>query len=65
MDMDEGAPSGAAPGTVARRRSWTRREVLRDPRFYMILPGVLAPGFIVRVAPAATVRSKPRAMGSP
>ncbi|MGB7441638.1 MAG: MFS transporter, partial [Coleofasciculaceae cyanobacterium] len=27
-------------------RSWTRREVLRDPVFWMLLVGVLAPAFI-------------------
>jgi len=27
-------------------RSWTRREVLRDPIFWMLLTGVLAPAFI-------------------
>jgi MFS family permease len=26
--------------------SWTRREVLRDARFYLLLPAVLAPSFI-------------------
>ncbi|MBT8486808.1 MAG: MFS transporter [Phycisphaerae bacterium] len=29
------------------RRQWTRREVLRDGRFYGLLPAALAPGFIV------------------
>jgi MFS family permease len=28
-------------------RSWTRREVLRDMRFYMLLPAVLSPAFVV------------------
>ena len=27
-------------------RSWTRREVMRDPVFWILLSGVLAPGFI-------------------
>jgi MFS family permease len=27
-------------------RSWTRREVIRDPVFWVLLTGVLAPGFI-------------------
>jgi MFS family permease len=27
-------------------RSWTRREVMRDPVFWVLLSGVLAPGFI-------------------
>ena len=26
--------------------SWTRAQVLRDPRLYMVLPGLLAPSFI-------------------
>jgi len=30
-----------------RRRQWTRRQVLGDVRFYVILPAVLAPAFIV------------------
>jgi MFS family permease len=30
----------------AEVRSWTRREVLRDPIFWIILTGVLAPAFI-------------------
>lgn len=29
------------------RREWTRREVLRSPLFYALLPGVLAQSFIV------------------
>ncbi len=28
-------------------RSWTREEVLSDPRFYLLLPGILAPAMIV------------------
>ena len=32
-----------APG----RLSWTRAQVLRDPRFYGLLPGILAPPFII------------------
>ena len=26
--------------------SWNRQQVLRDPRFYLMLPGLVAPGFI-------------------
>ena len=26
--------------------SWSRQQVLRDPRFYLMLPGLVAPGFI-------------------
>lgn len=28
-------------------RSWSRGEVLRDPRFYLLMPGLLAPALIV------------------
>ena len=28
-------------------RRWTRNDVLRDPRFYLVLPAVLAPSFII------------------
>lgn len=28
-------------------RQWRRRDVLRDPRFYLILPAIVAPAFIV------------------
>ncbi|MCP5150610.1 MAG: MFS transporter [Chromatiales bacterium] len=34
--------SGAAP-----QRSWTRADVLRDRRFYLLLPGLLAPSAVV------------------
>lgn len=29
------------------QRSWTREEVLLDPRFYLLMPGLLAPALIV------------------
>ncbi len=32
---------------VPGRLSWTRAQVLRDPRFYGLLPGLLAPPFII------------------
>ena len=32
--------------TPPQARSWTRREVLRDPIFWVLLTGVLAPAFI-------------------
>lgn len=32
---------------VSRQRSWSRGEMLRDQRFYLLLPGVLAPPLIV------------------
>lgn len=38
-------PIGQSVGTP--KRHWRRNEVLRDPRFYLALPGLLAPSFIV------------------
>ncbi len=37
----------AAAGSNMRGRQWTRAEVIRDLRFYLLLPGIMAPGFIV------------------
>ena len=34
-------------GRASDARQWTLREVMRDPRFALILPSVVAPGFIV------------------
>ena len=31
----------------SHRASWSRREVLRDIRFYLLLPGILAPAMII------------------
>lgn len=46
-----GTAQAAAPGEPARARtpvrSWTRREVIRDLRFYLILPAIVAPSLIV------------------
>ena len=43
----ERTPQTSDPATVkAAVRDWTRPEVLRDPIFYVLLVGVLAPGFI-------------------
>ena len=42
-------PHGQPPmetNTSLQVRSWTRREVLRDPIFWVLLTGVLAPAFI-------------------
>jgi MFS family permease len=40
--------AGAAPAApAAPRRQWTRAEVLRDPVFYILLPGVLTSPFVV------------------
>ena len=36
-----------ADSTKAIGRQWTRSEVLRDPRFAMILPATIAPAFIL------------------
>ena len=32
---------------VTERHHWTRAEVLRDPAFYALMPGVLAPPFVI------------------
>jgi len=49
--MIEGEPTAdlrdTDPAKRAPRRSWTRAEVLRDPRFHLLLPGVLAPSFVI------------------
>ncbi|MGB7405293.1 MAG: MFS transporter [Pacificimonas sp.] len=42
----ERQPRGTADAPVSRARDWTRGEVLRDPLFYLLLTGVLAPPFI-------------------
>jgi MFS family permease len=42
-------PAGAAVADTADAeeiRSWRRREVLRDPRFWLMLPAILAPAFV-------------------
>ncbi|MFN4166743.1 MAG: MFS transporter [Pannonibacter phragmitetus] len=39
--------STASDVKVVERRHWTRAEVLRDPMFYLVSAGVLAPPFIV------------------
>ena len=42
-EVSSEAPSKAHPVAA---RDWTQGEVLRDPRFYLLLPALLAPGFI-------------------
>jgi MFS family permease len=39
----------AAPRTSeeSHARSWTRAEMLRDPRFYLLMPGILAPAVVL------------------
>ncbi|MBT3304883.1 MAG: MFS transporter [Alphaproteobacteria bacterium] len=41
------AATPANGGPAERKRQWTRRQVLGDARFYVILPAILAPAFIV------------------
>lgn len=36
-----------AKAEEADRRHWTRKEVLRDTRFWILLPGVMTPAFVV------------------
>lgn len=42
----ERVPDGDAAIREAASRSWTRAEVLRDPAFWVLMTGVLAPAFI-------------------
>jgi len=43
-----GGRRGVAGGTdPSVGRQWSRKEVLRDPRFHLVLPAVMAPPFIV------------------
>jgi MFS family permease len=39
----------AAPRASERvqARSWTRAEMLRDPRFYLLMPGIMAPAVVL------------------
>jgi MFS family permease len=39
--------AGPTTKKESETRSWTRREVLRDLRFYLLMPGLLAPALIV------------------
>jgi MFS family permease len=40
------SPAASTDKPARHVRSWTRREVVRDPIFWVLLAGVLAPGFI-------------------
>jgi sugar phosphate permease len=40
-----GEMAASADETNPERRQWSRAEVLRHPRFYLLLPAVLAPSF--------------------
>src|SRR5690606_23476943 len=43
----ERTPRASDPAArVTTGRDWTRAEVMRDPLFYILLLGVMAPGFI-------------------
>jgi predicted MFS family arabinose efflux permease len=53
LRRDPGEAAAPAPSTPLKTgdrpiaaRDWTRAEVLHDPRFYLLLPALLAPGFI-------------------
>lgn len=39
--------AGTGTGGAGRTSSWSRRDVLGDYRFYMLIPGILAPSFIL------------------
>lgn len=49
LAREEEAERAAAADRPAGTRGphWTRAEVLRDPRFYLIMPAILAPSFII------------------
>ena len=45
---DASGAKTAGPGrTAAAPREWTRREVLRDPFFYWLLPAIMAPSYML------------------
>lgn len=44
--LDSSSPA-VAECEPRRRESWTRRQVLRDARFYLLLPGLLAPSIVL------------------
>ena len=46
MRVERTPRSSDGPEPVGSDRNWTRPEVLRDPLFWLILAGILAPGFI-------------------
>ena len=39
--------AGEAAGESAHAGSWTRMQMLRDPRFWLLLPGVFAPSLVM------------------
>ncbi len=46
-EYEEREAASSASASSSEVRSWTRSEVLRDPRFYLLLPGILAPPLII------------------
>ncbi|MFQ5845088.1 MAG: MFS transporter, partial [Planctomycetota bacterium] len=42
-----GVQEGGPPPSPRAARQWTRAEVVRDPRFYLLLPAALAPPFLM------------------
>lgn len=48
-EADPAAAGASTSGAGARTasRDWTRPEVLRDPRFYILMPALMAPAFIL------------------
>lgn len=46
MAVERAPRSSDPPPRVSAARHWTRAEVIRDPLFYALLLGVMAPGFI-------------------
>ena len=46
LEQLETAERDVAAGRTVAERSWTRAEVIRDARLYLVLPGLLAPSFI-------------------
>ncbi len=44
--IEERGPASGATTSATARQHWTQGEILRDPRFYALMPGVLAPSFI-------------------
>lgn len=43
----ETRPEEMAARDRTARRDWTRAEVMRDPRFYILVPAMMAPAFIL------------------
>lgn len=46
-DPAHGDSADAATRDLTASRDWTRAEVIRDPRFYILIPALMAPAFIL------------------